>query len=141
MNRRFFFRQATIAAAGLWLVTPAAFAGATDPLFVNLTTDDPHRALMGIGFAQKQLERGHPVAIFFNDRGVNVVSVKNAATFGDHQKMIAGILAKGGQIIACPTCIKHFGVAEADLVPGAVVGNPELTGEALFRDNGKTLTW
>jgi predicted peroxiredoxin len=129
------------AALGATCLAVPAFAGATDPLFVNLTTDDPHRAMMGIGFAQKQLERGHPVSIFFNDRGVHVVSLKHAGTFSEHQKVIAGMLAKGGQIIACPTCIKHFGIAEADLVPGAVVGNPELTGEALFRDNGKTLTW
>lgn len=31
------------------LATPA-FAGGTDPLFVNLTTDDAHRANMGITF-------------------------------------------------------------------------------------------
>jgi hypothetical protein len=37
--------------------------------------------------------------------------------------------------------MKHYGVAEAELLPGAEVGNPEKTGEALFQDNGKTLTW
>ena len=31
-----------------------AFAGDTDPLFVNLTTDDAHRANMGISFGKNQ---------------------------------------------------------------------------------------
>ena len=134
-------RRILLGAAVALFIPTEAMAGATDPLFVNLTTDDPHRAMMGIGFAQKQLERGHPVSIFFNDKGVHVISVKNAAAFGEHQKIVADLIAKGGQIIACPTCMKHFGIVEGDLVSGAVVGNPELTGEALFRDNAKTLTW
>lgn len=38
-------------------------------------------------------------------------------------------------------CMKHYGVKEGDLLPGLKVGNPELAGAALFKDNGKTLTW
>jgi len=38
-------------------------------------------------------------------------------------------------------CMKHYGVKEADLLPGIKVGNPEVTGGALFKDNTKTLTW
>lgn len=129
------------ALVGLAALAAPAMAGDSDPLFVNLTTDDPHRALMGVGFAQKQQERGHPVTIFFNDRGVHVASAKHAETFAEHHKIIAAILEKGGDILVCPMCMKHFGIAEGDLVAGAVVGSPERTGAALFRDNGKTLTW
>ena len=35
-----------------------AFAGDTDPLFVNMTTDDAHRANMAITFGKAQMERG-----------------------------------------------------------------------------------
>lgn len=38
-----------------------AIAGAADPLFVNATTDDGHRATMALTFSQHQLERKHPV--------------------------------------------------------------------------------
>lgn len=51
-------------------VVPPAFAGDTDPLFVNLTTDDSHRANMAITFGKNQLERGHRLTIFLNDEGV-----------------------------------------------------------------------
>lgn len=118
-----------------------AFAGDADPLFVNMTTDDPHRAKMALNFSLNQQKKGHPVAIFFNDKGVHVASVKNAEAFAEHQKMTAEIIAAGGEILVCPMCMKHYGVAEGDLLPGAQVGNPEKTGAALFRDNGKTLTW
>ena len=122
-------------------VAPPATAGPTDPLFVNLTTDDPHRANMGISFGKNQLERGHPLTIFLNDKGVLVGSTANAGKYGEHQKALADVVAKGGTVLMCPMCMKHYGVREADMLPGIKVGNPELTGAALFRDNGKTLTW
>ena len=39
------------------IATGPAFAGDTDPLFVNLTTDDTHRANMAMNFGQNQLKR------------------------------------------------------------------------------------
>lgn len=112
-----------------------------DPLFINLTTDDPHRANMGLTFGKNQLERGHPLTIFLNDKGVFVGAKANAATFGEHQKMLAAMIDKGVLVLVCPMCMKHYGVAEADLIPGARVGNPELTGGALFKDDTRTLSW
>lgn len=117
------------------------FAGNGDPLFVSLTTDDTHRADMGISFGKNQLERGHPLTIFLNDKGVLIGSKENATKFADHQKMLGELASKGAVILVCPMCMKHYGVKEADLLPGLKVGNPELTGGALFKDNTKTLTW
>jgi hypothetical protein len=37
--------------------------------------------------------------------------------------------------------MKHYGVKAADLLPGLKVGNPELTGSLLFKDDTRTLTW
>ena len=123
------------------LVTGTALAGATDPLFVNLTTDDAHRANMAIAFGKNQLERGHPLTIFLNDKGVFLGSKTKAGAFGDQQKALEGLMAKGATVIVCPMCMKHYGVTEADLMPGLKVGNPELTGGALFQDNSKSMTW
>ena len=118
-----------------------ALAGDTDPLFVNLTTDDSHRANMGITFGKNQLERGHPLTIFLNDKGVLIGSKANSAKFADHQKMLSEVMSKGGAVLICPMCMKHYGIKETDLLPGLKVGNPEVTGAAVFKDNTKSLTW
>ncbi len=122
-------------------VTTPALAGDTDPLFVNLTSDDSHRANMAITFGAKQNERGHPLTVFLNDKAVLIGSKANADKFADHQKALTALMSKGATILICPMCMKHYGVKEADLLPGLKVGSPELTGGALFKDNTKTLTW
>ena len=125
----------------LLLCAAPALAGSADPLFINLTSDDGHRSYMAISFGQAQMQRGHALTVYLNDKGVLVASKKNAAKFAEQQKALSDIAAKGGTVLVCPVCSKKFGVAEADLVPGAKVGNPDMTGAALFKDNGKTLSW
>jgi sulfur relay (sulfurtransferase) complex TusBCD TusD component (DsrE family) len=117
------------------------FAGDTDPLFINMTTDGTHRARMALVFGQNQQERGHPLVMFLNDRGVLVGSKAQSAKFAEHQKVLTTLMSKGATIIACPMCMKQYGVKEADLLPGIKVGSPEVVGGALFKDNTKTLTW
>lgn len=106
-----------------------------------MTTDDGHRAAMALNFGKNQLERGHPLTVFLNDKGVYVGSRLQAHRFPEQQKMLAELMAKGANVIACPMCMQHYGVQPADLLPGIQVGKPELTGAALFRDNTRTLTW
>ncbi len=122
-------------------VAAPTLAGDSDPLFINLTTDDGHRANMALNFGANQMKLGHPLTIFLNDKAVLTASKANASTFGEQQQAMTDLLAKGAVLIACPFCMKHYGVAEADLIEGIQVGKPELTGAALFKDNTKTLTW
>lgn len=122
------------------LSTPA-LAGNTDPLFVNLTSDDSHRANMAITFGGNQQGLGHPLTVFLNDKAVLIGSTANADAFSEHQKKLSELMSKGATVLICPMCMKHYGVKEADLLPGLRVGRPELTGSALFKDNTKTLTW
>lgn len=119
----------------------SALADNDDPLFVNMTSDDAHRAKMAIGFARKQQERKHPVTVFLNDKGVLVGAKSKASAFGEHQAMLAAIIKDGGNVVVCPMCMEHHGLKKEDLVEGAQVGNPELTGKLLFKDDTKTLTW
>ena len=112
-----------------------------DPLFINLISDDPHRADMAISFGKNQLDRSHPLTIFLNDKGVFLGSKENATKYADHQKMLIELMSKGATVLICPMCMKHYGIKESDLLPGVKVGNPDLTGSFLFKDDTQTLTW
>jgi predicted peroxiredoxin len=127
--------------AGSSNIPTPAYSGPNDPLFVNLLTEDGHRAGMALTFSKNQFERGHPVTVFFNDKGVLVLSKANAQKYGEQQKLIADLIGKGAVVLVCRMCMKHYGVAEGDLIPGAKFGTPELVGNGLFQDNTKTLTW
>jgi sulfur relay (sulfurtransferase) complex TusBCD TusD component (DsrE family) len=118
-----------------------ALAADKAPLFINLTTDEPHRANMAIAFGKNQFERGHALTIFLNDRGVFVGSKAQAGKFASHQKALGELAGKGATVLICPMCMKHYGVGEGDLISGVRVGNPELTEKALFEGNTKSLTW
>ena len=96
---------------------------------------------MALTFGKNQMERGHPLTIFINDRGVEVASKSHAAKFADDQKVLGELTEKGAVVLICSMCMKHYGVKEADLLPGIKVGSPEVTGDALFKENTKTLTW
>ncbi|MBL8258248.1 MAG: DsrE family protein [Candidatus Competibacteraceae bacterium] len=132
-----------LAALVLWagVASEHVFAGERDPLFVNMTTDEAHRANMAISFGKAQMERGHPLTIFLNDKGVFVGAKAHAAKYGQHQKVLGELMGKGATVIACLMCMKHYGIETADLLPGILVGKPELTGGALFKDDTKTMSW
>lgn len=128
-------------AAAIGFATGATKAGATDPLFINLTSDDGHRIRMALQFGGVQLQRGHPLTIFLNDRAVVAATKKNSATYAEQQRTIADLIGKGAVILVCPMCMQHYEVQESDLLPELLTGNPDRTGSALFRDNTKTMTW
>ena len=46
----------------------SVFAGANDPLFINLSTDELHRSTMAINFGKHHSANGHPLTIFLNDK-------------------------------------------------------------------------
>ncbi len=119
----------------------SARADNDDPLFVNMTTSEPHRAKMAIVFAKKQQDLKHPITVFLNDKGVFVGAKSKAAEFKEHQEALAAIMKAGGVVIACPMCMEHYGVKVDDLIEGVQIGKPELTGDQLFKDDTKTLTW
>lgn len=132
-----------VVALGVAIValTSPSRAATVDPLFINLTSDDGHRVNMALSFGGKQLERGHALTIFLNDRAVLVGSKVNAEKFAEQQKTLAALLDKGAVIFICPMCMQHYSVVEADILPGLKVSNPDAIGEFLFKENTKTLTW
>ena len=130
----------TLALCGNLVIAPA-FAGDTDSLFVNLTTDEAFRTMMAMRFSKSLFERGHPLTIFLNDRGILLASKAREAEYADQQKLLSELLSKGTVVIACPQCLKRFDIPEGDLLPGIQVGSPSLTGGALFKDGTRTLSW
>jgi sulfur relay (sulfurtransferase) complex TusBCD TusD component (DsrE family) len=132
---------AAAALLALTLCLPPALAGDTDPLFVNLTTDDTHRVTMALTFSANQQERKHPVAIFLNDRAVFVGSKSQGGRFATQQGKLKEMMAKGVDVYICPMCAQHYGVDLSDLLEGIKPGTPDAVGALLFRDGGKTLTW
>ena len=138
------FVRILLVSAAIALSTAAivpAMAGDSDPLFVNATMDQPHRANMALTFSKNQLDRKHPVTVFLNDRGVLIASKANTESFKEQQNLLKGLIDAGANVIACPMCMAHYGVKEADLLAGIKVGSPEFVGGLLFKDNTKTLTW
>ena len=135
------FYTALLAVLAFAAITTATFAN-DDPLFVNLTTDENHRARMALVFASRQQQLGRPITLFLNDRGVLLSSTKNADKFKGHQEVLSGLIDKGATVLVCPMCMEHYGVDKTDLAPGLKLSNPEVVGEALFADdNTKSLTW
>lgn len=119
----------------------SATAGPNDPLFVSLTSDEPHRATMALNLGGHMADAGHPLSVFLSDKGVFLGVKSGAEKYPAQQKMLSDIIAKGGLVIMCPPCLRHYGFAEADLLPGIKLGGAKVTGEALFKPNTKTLSW
>lgn len=122
-------------------VAPPLLAADHDPLFINLTSDDGHRAQMALVFGAKQQQLGHPLTVWLNDKAVNLGAKTKAAEFAAQQQTLTEMMGKGAKVVVCPMCMKHYGVAETDLLPGLEIGNPEMTGAALFADGARALSW
>lgn len=137
-----FIKLFKVMALVLALVTSSlAFSAANDPLFINLSTDEPGRASMAINFGKHHSSAGHPLTIFLNDKAV-MMGVKAGSTkFADQQQALSGLISSGALVIMCPICLKQAGYMESDLIAGVKLGGPQITGEALFKDGTKTMSW
>lgn len=128
-----------VAAAGLALAP--AHAGESDPLFIHLSTDEAHRAAAGLTFGLHQQQGGHPLTLFLTDKAVLLGSKAHAARYAAQQAMLADLLQQGATIMVAPLSMKHHGVSESELLPGLQISNRQRTGEALFREHTRTLSW
>ena len=116
-------------------------AGDKDPLFISLSSDAAQRVDHVLYFSERQMERGHPLTIWLNETGIFLASKKHEEKYAGQQKALANLMNKGASVIVCRYCMTQLDVKESDLLPGFKVGNPELVGGALFKDNTKTLSW
>lgn len=125
----------------LWGFSFASVGANTDPLFISLTSNEPHRVTMALNFGQHHAAQGHPLSLFLSDKGVFVGVKGHASQFPEQQAMLREMMANGAVVIMCPLCLKHYGFTVADLLPGITMGGAKVTGVALFKENTKTLSW
>lgn len=133
-------------AAGI-LMTPIATGAAENKemgLYVNLATKDTVKAGHAFAHALKLNERGHPIAFFLNGDAV-LIATKNVpqTSFQDKslQVWVKDIIAKGGKVIICSTCMALHNIMPGDLIEGVVPGSPEVVSEYLFDPNYQVISW
>jgi predicted peroxiredoxin len=127
----------TLALLGAVVAWPAR---AADGLFVNLTSDDGHRAYMALAFSQKVLEAGHPVTVFLNVDSVKIAA-KKAGKHKDNQALLSALVKGGATVLACPHCVEHARMKPSDLMDGVKMSTPELVQGALFEPGTRSLSW
>ncbi len=119
----------------------SSHAGPNDSLFINLSTDDVHRSTMAINFGRHHFSNGHPLTIFLNDKAVMLGVKAGSSLFSAQQQALSEAIASGALVIMCPMCLKQAGFSEVDLITGIKMGSPKVTGDALFKDGTKTISW
>jgi predicted peroxiredoxin len=132
--------RAVLLALALLGAAAALPARAADALFVNLTSDESHRANMALAFSQKVLESGHPVTVFLNVDSVKIAA-KKAAKHKDNQALLSALIKGGATVLACPHCVEHARMKPGDLMEGVKMGTPELVQGALFESGTRSMSW
>ena len=120
---------------------PLVFSATNDPLFINLSTDEVGRASMAINFGRHHFSTGHPLTIFLNDKAVMLGVKAGSSKYAEQQQALSEAITAGALVIMCPICLKQAGYSEADLLVGVKLGGPKVTGDALFKDGTKTMSW
>lgn len=121
--------------------SPVVLSAANDPLFINLSTDEISRASMAINFGRHHFSTGHPLTIFLNDKAVILGVKAGSSKYQEQQQALSEAITAGALVIMCPICLKQAGYSESDLVAGVKLGGPKITGDALFKDGTKTMSW
>lgn len=122
-------------------VSLPASSAANDPLFINLSTDEINRSIMAINFGRHHFSNGHPLTIFLNDKAVMLGVKAGSSKHSEQQQALSEAISAGALVIMCPICLKQAGYSEADLLAGVKLGGPKVTGDALFKDGTKTMSW
>lgn len=110
------------------LATPTAQPRAADApttLFVNLTTDDAWTNEMGLFYAEKVLDAGHPVIVFMNVRAVRFAVKDVPAQLKPAQDALKALMAKGAKVHVCGMCTKRAGLSQEQWIDGTVAGGAE----------------
>jgi predicted peroxiredoxin len=116
------------------------FAASKSGMFANVSSNEIHKVQMATKMTFMFQKDGHPVTIFLNDKGV-MVADKTRKEYAKAQDNLAKFIAKGGKVLICPMCLKHYAIDPKDLIDGAMVANHQAVENALFAPNTTALSW
>jgi intracellular sulfur oxidation DsrE/DsrF family protein len=132
--------------AAVFLVAMSAFPAQqqvdayTRTVMVHITSDDNHRAMMGIEHATAMLASGKNVAVLLDVNGVKVGASNPSATLKATNEELQQFLASGGRVIACEHCISMAGLQNTDMLPGVEIdSHPNMPKMQRLIDEGATI--
>ena len=119
--------------------TPVA-ADESQTIIYYLTSDDAWSAEMALDGAGRDLASGHDVVIRLNHSATSIasntlMSEVASATGMTLQQKLEGTLKQGARVIICPVCMRESHMTESDLIAGIIIGEPDVTSEAMTAEN------
>lgn len=101
-------------------------------LFVNITSGkaDPHAVVMALDLASQGLAVDKEVVLFFNVAGADIPTQSMPENVGidgiSVKERVRELMQQGVLVMVCSHCMHYLGVAQSDLLPGAVMATPDL---------------
>jgi len=112
----------------------------TKTVMVHITSDDNHRAMMGVEHSKAMLAQGKNVAILLDVDGVKIASNQPSDSLKATSKELQEFLNSGGQVIACEHCISMAGLKSTDMLPGVEIdSHPNMPKMQRLIDVGATI--
>lgn len=100
-----------------------------DGIFIHISSDDPHRILMGLMMANKMTE-DKDVTVYFDIMGVYAILNDSPdityKQFPSSNTLINELINKGITLQVCPGCLKAAEKTEADIMDGIVIADKDL---------------
>lgn len=97
-------------------------------LLINLTSDatvNAHGSMMGLHFAEKALKDDIEVTVFMNVDGVKLLRPGSDTIVFDGEnirQLLDKVADEGGELVACPHCMKIHGLEKSDLPSNVTFG-------------------
>jgi predicted peroxiredoxin len=117
-------------------------------LWINLTSDEPHRARMALQMAEYAVSEKRPVLIFLNVEGVKLLySPQEAKSFIDPQltetpqMVLKRLIQQGVHVWVCPHCLAHAGLDPNKRLPNTPMAIPSELLRTLFESGTQTLSY
>ena len=115
-------------------------ADESQTIIYYLTSDDALSAEMALEEASRDLASGHDVVIKLNHSATSIasntlMSEVPSETGMTLQKKLEGTLKQGAKVIICPVCMTESHMTESDLIAGIIIGEPDVTSEAMTAEN------
>lgn len=109
-------------------------------IMINITTMDIDRVMMALRTAGNMLDHNNKVTVYLNVEGVLNASKAipqdtHAITGTTVEAALSDLISRGATVAVCQMCMMRFGIAQADLIEGAILSSPEFAYSATMDTN------